>query len=94
MISSVTAADYVCARACSKQHTRAIGIGSSARNAAGVGRPSPDVNEAARGWVLLLLTGDPIPVAILCAECAANPELATMPAIARLVLEQSRGPVQ
>ena len=33
----------------------------------------PDVNEASRGWVLLLLTGDPIPVAILCAECAANP---------------------
>ena len=57
--------------------------------------PGPDVNEAARGWVLVLLTGDPIPVAFLCAHCAASdPEPATMPSIARLVLSQSRGPLQ
>lgn len=56
--------------------------------------PSIEIDEAACGWVLVLLTGDPIPVAFLCAECAANPDPATMPAIARLVLSQSRGPLQ
>jgi hypothetical protein len=57
--------------------------------------PSPDVDHAARGWMLVLLTGDPIPVAFLCADCAAcNPQPATLPSIARLLLEHSRRPVQ
>jgi hypothetical protein len=70
--------------------------------------PSLDIDAAARGWVLVFATDDgsktdfragakvQIPAAILCADCAAShPEPASLPSsIARLVLEQSRGPVQ
>ena len=59
--------------------------------------PSNDksVDEAVRGWVLVFVPGSSIPVAILCGDCATeHPEPTTLPAVARLVLEQSHGPVQ
>jgi hypothetical protein len=54
------------------------------------------VDEAVRGWVLIFVTGNSMPAAMLCADCAAShPEPAMLPSsIARRLLEQSRGPVQ
>ena len=55
--------------------------------------PEPDINYAVRGWWMVL--SDDRLVGTLCGPCiAANPEPATMPAVARLVLRQSRGPIQ
>jgi hypothetical protein len=54
------------------------------------------VDEAVRGWTLIFVTGNSIPAAMLCADCAASyPEPASLPwSIARMVLEQSRGRLQ
>jgi hypothetical protein len=51
------------------------------------------IDEAARGWVLIFVTGNSIPAAMLCGDCAAShPEPACLPpSIARLVLSQIRG---
>lgn len=69
--------------------------------------PSLDIDEAARGWVLVFATDDgsspdfrdvakiEIPAAVLCADCAAShPEPASLPEVARLLLSQTAGPVQ
>jgi len=54
-----------------------------------------DVDEAVRGWVQVFATDDRIPAALLCADCAReNPDPMALPEIARLILWQSRGPVQ
>jgi hypothetical protein len=54
------------------------------------------IDEAARGWVLIFVTGKSILAAILCADCAESyPDPASLPSsIARLVLQQSRRPRQ
>jgi hypothetical protein len=57
--------------------------------------PSLDLDEAAHGWMLVLVPDDPKPVAIVCPHCAAkHPEPATLPTLVYLVLQQSRGPFQ
>ena len=55
--------------------------------------PEPDINYAVRGWWMIL--SDDRLVGTLCGPCkAANPEPIRLPSIARLVLSQSRGPLQ
>jgi hypothetical protein len=62
----------------------------------------PDVNidEAARDWTMVLESREsqdaqPSAVGVLCVDCVrANPDPLRLPAIARLVLSQSRGPIQ
>jgi hypothetical protein len=57
--------------------------------------PSPDIDEAARGWMLVFVPDDPVPAAVICAHCAAAyAEPTTLPSIAYLVLSQTRGPAQ
>lgn len=54
---------------------------------------SPDIDYAERGWMMIL--SEQRLVATLCGPCAtAHPEPARLPLIARLVLSQSRGPLQ
>ena len=56
--------------------------------------PGPDIDDAVRGWMIVLSEG--FLAAVLCGPCmAANPEPAvSLPKVARLLLSRSRGPVQ
>jgi hypothetical protein len=55
--------------------------------------PGPNINYAVRDW--RIVTSDVRLAAVLCAECAAShPDPMRVPAIARSVLERSRGPIQ
>jgi hypothetical protein len=57
--------------------------------------PSLDIDEAARGWVVVLATGDLVPAGLVCSDCAAsNPEPTSLPEIADLVLARTQGPLQ
>jgi len=55
--------------------------------------PGADINYAVRGWMMLV--GEGRWYATLCAECTAlSPEPLNLPAVARAVLQRSRGPMQ
>lgn len=55
--------------------------------------PAPDIDDAVRGWWMVI--SEQRLVATLCGACkAAHPEPIRLPSIARLVLSQSRGPLQ
>ncbi len=55
--------------------------------------PEPDIDEAVRGWWMVI--SDQRLVGTLCSACAAaNPDPIRLPSIARLVVEQSRGRLQ
>jgi hypothetical protein len=55
--------------------------------------PEPDIDYAVRGWMMIL--SDDRLVGTLCGPCkAAHPEPIRLPSIARLLLSQSRGPLQ
>jgi DNA-directed RNA polymerase subunit RPC12/RpoP len=57
--------------------------------------PDADLDQAARGWVLVFTTTDAFPVALMCLDCAAeHPDPMSLPAIVGAVLGEFRGPVQ